>query len=525
MFYYMDVIYITLVVAGVLMLILSLKSGAEICKKAKKKQWRILLTLIVAFIFGYIWIIYYFVNNDVNDIVSSTISVILAAGGAFVYLVTQLSLKSIVEIDHFASQQKFLAERDSLTHLYNRTRFIQVLNQKVDEKAAFYLLLLDINGFKQVNDSHGHQFGDALLCSFATRLSQDLKHITELYRIDGTEFAVIIDSMVNDRLEKCLQTINTSIKAPYDVHDQTLFIKLTLGVSQYSDTSIHATALFRNADLALHEAKRTNKPLEFYYDELGKQADEMLRMHAKVKRALKADEFELYLQPIFESKSNKVHGAEALIRWQQADGSFISPEIFIGVAERNGLITEISKWVVLEALRLLKELKAAGFIGALHVNLSTKDIENISFYDFIAKLVATDPSISNSIVFEITESTMMTNFAHARNTMNNLNHMGFEFSVDDFGTGFSSLTLLKELPISQVKIDRSFIKEMLITPTDNAIVESTLFLATKLNCNVVAEGVENKATEEKLTAMNCTYLQGYYYSKPLNTNDFMAKFL
>ena len=189
------------------------------------------------------------------------------------------------------------------------------------------------------------------------------------------------------------------------------------------------------------------------------------------------------------------------------------------------MILNITQWVVIETIKNLQRLKSLGFTGTMHVNLSTRDLESESFVEFIEELLKEDPTLSNYIVFEITEGAMMTDLEAARAMMYKLNSRGFEFSVDDFGTGFSSLSLLRELPINQIKIDRSFINNMLTKIADYAIVESTLFLAHRLNCNVVAEGIETKELQEVLKSMNCEFLQGYYFSKPLPLERFIEKYL
>ncbi|MEL0647232.1 EAL domain-containing protein [Pseudoalteromonas agarivorans] len=518
-------LFVYLITIGVVLLTLSILPTLQICKQTKRVSWVLLLVLIIGFIVGYWWILYYFVNNPSSDFVASSIALILCGGGAFVFLIIKLSLKSIIKIDEYAERQRFLAEHDHLTTLPNRKKFFQILNRQVKYKDPFTLLLIDLNNFKKINDLYGNKVGDILLNVFGKRMNQNLSGIAKLYRIGGDEFALIVETSPNDNFEACLNAINKSIKSPFVIYEHNLRIKLTIGASLYLQDSLQANELFTQANLAIHEAKNTQQPYVAYKKELGKRANDLRDMSSKIKRAINEQEFELYLQPIFEADSEDMHGAEVLIRWPQSDGSFISPELFIGIAEQSGLILGISKWVVLETINHLKQLKSAGFIGALHVNLSTKDLESPEFYEFIEALLADDPSLSDFIIFEITERAMMTNLQAAQTMMQKLNSRGFEFSVDDFGTGFSSLVLLRELPISQIKIDQSFIKDMLTQIADYAIVESTLFLATRLNCKVVAEGIENEDVQQALTTMNCDYLQGYYYSKPLRINEFMSKYL
>ncbi|WP_089348135.1 putative bifunctional diguanylate cyclase/phosphodiesterase [Pseudoalteromonas espejiana] len=520
----MDNLFVFMLIVGVVLLTLSIVPTIKICKKTNRVSWILLLALIFSFIVGYWYILYYFVNNDIAGFISTSVSLILFGGGTFVYLVIQLSYKSILKIDRFAKRQLTLAENDSLTGLPNRKKFFQVLHKQVKYETSFCLMLIDLNRFKSINDSYGNKVGDMLLTIFAKTLSHNIVGIAKLYRLGGDEFALIIDTCTHDAINLCTQAIKKSTKQPFHIYEHSLRVNVTLGVATYANNSAHANELLKQADLALGEAKETNQLCVHYFEALSTRANELANMTSKIKHAIKNQEFELYLQPIFDARADEVHGAEALIRWPQSDGSFISPDVFIGIAEQSGLILNISKWVLLETIKHLAQLKAAGFIGSIHVNLSTKDLESPEFYDFVEELVTNDPSLSDFIIFEITECAMMTNLEAARSMMQKLNSRGFEFSVDDFGTGFSSLVLLRELPVSQIKIDQSFIKDMLTQIADYAIVESTLFLATRLNCKVVAEGIEDKDLKQTLTSMNCDYLQGYYFSKPVNVNEFIHKY-
>lgn len=520
----MDNLFIFMIMVGALLLTVSIRPTLKVCKKTNRLAWCLLLVLIIFFILGYWGILYYFVNNDISSFMTLSVSCILFGGGAFVYMIIQLSLKSIIEIERSADHQRFLADHDSLTNLPNRKKFFEVLNKKINYNEPFILLLIDLSNFKRINDSYGNTCGDSLLCIFSKTLNQNLLGITKLYRIGGDEFGILLNSVSQDKLTSCIQLINKAIERPFSIFEQTIRVKIKVGVSNYPADSIHINELFKQANLALHEAKKTHQQVVSYFSDLSVRADDLFNMSSKIKSALKNQEFELYLQPIFSSQFDEIHGAEALIRWPQSDGSFISPEVFIKIAEQTGDILNISKWVVLETIKHLKKLKSAGFAGSLHVNLSTRDLESQDFYEFMEPLINLDPTLSDSIIFEITEGAMMTNLDAARSMMYKLNDRGFEFSVDDFGTGFSSLSLLRELPISQIKIDQSFIKDMLTQIANYAIVESTLFLANRLNCKVVAEGIENKDLQETLTSMNCDYLQGYYFSKPINLEEFIKKY-
>jgi len=520
-----DNFFTVIIILGALLLVASLKTTVKVCKKTSQRAWSVLLCAIIFFIIGYWWILYYFSNHDIAPVVMNMVAMLLLGGGGFVFLVIKLSLKSILKIEQATQYQKYQTEHDNLTTLPNRDKFFKSLSKQVEYPSPFSLFYIDLNNFKQINDAFGHQCGDQLLAAFANKLNKELCGIAKLYRIGGDEFAFLLHTDTDESMNYCVNIINSAVKSPFCTNEQMVKIQLSIGVSRFPDDSRLPDQLLKKADLALHEAKKTFQPLVNYSSAIGKRAEDFFDLSAKIKVALHKDEFELYLQPIMDSKDLQLHGLEALIRWPQDDGSFISPEKFITVAERTGLIFPLSKWVVQEAVNHIRKLKLFGFTGTIHVNLSTKDIESSEFYDFIISLLATDPTLSDSLIFEITEGAMMTNIPAARKMMQQLSMRGFKFSVDDFGTGFSSLSLLRELPINQIKIDQSFIKDMLINPPDYAIVESTLFLASRLNCDVVAEGIETKEVEQALLSLNCDYLQGYLYSKPINIDEFINVYL
>ncbi|NMM40747.1 EAL domain-containing protein [Pseudoalteromonas arctica] len=519
----MNNFFIFIILAGTFLLAVSLKPTFLIYKKTNSSQWALLFVLIIFFITGYWWVVYYFFTHGADTFVTLSVSLILFGGSAFVILVTRLSLSSIIKIEKASAQQRFLAEHDSLTRLPSRNKFFCVIEQQITQANPFTLLFIDLNGFKQVNDGFGHQYGDELLSVLSNRLQQHLSGIANLYRIGGDEFALILFSREEKTYSNCIAAINTAISFPFTIKKQKIMVMLSIGVSRFPDDSQQQHELLIQADLAMYEAKKTGHQVIVYFPELGHRARELSEMSKRIEKALQSDEFELYLQPILSAFGQQLHGAEVLIRWRKEDGEFIPPNKVLSVAEQTGLILPLSQWVVLNSLKHLKKLKAHGFSGLLHINLSPKDLESKEFYYFIEMLVDLDPSMGESIIFEITENAVMTSLNAAREMMSKLSKMGFKFSVDDFGTGFSSLVLLRELPIDQIKIDQSFIKNMLNETTAYAIVESTIFLASRLNCNVVAEGIEEKDIEQALIKLNCDYVQGFLYSRAVPLDEFIQE--
>ena len=514
---------ISIIILGSVFLIASLMTTLRICKKSSNIAWYFLFYFIILFIAGYSGVLYYFTQFELDTVLVSIVSCILFGGGGFVYLVIKLSYNSILKIEKAVEDQRYHAEHDILTNLPNRKMFFNSLTNTINNKIPCTVLFIDLNDFKQVNDSFGHHCGDQLLIATAQTLQLNLTSYASLFRIGGDEFAILSTYQSENGLDDCIRLITNAIKAPIQIETQHINVHLSIGVSHYPQDSQQVHELVKYADLAMYEAKKTNKKLVFYTTDLGKKADDILRMNSKIKTGIEQNEFLLFYQPLICAKTGEQHGLEVLIRWPQADGSLLSPENFIKIAERSSLILALTKWVVINAVDDLKKLKETGFTGALHINLSARDLKSSEFYDYVIALYDLDPSISDSIIFEITESAMMTNIEGARMMIKALNTKGFKFSIDDFGTGFSSLSLLRELPIEQIKIDRTFVSGMLEQKADYAIVKSIIYLAKQLECNVVAEGVESQAVEVALTSLDCDFLQGYYYAKPTPLETFQRE--
>jgi len=504
-----------MIIFGTGLLMASLMATLKICRKSENTAWYFLFYFIILFIIGYLGILYYFISHPLDPMLVSIVSCILFGGGAFVFVVIKLSFDSLLNIEKAVEVQRYQAEHDALTGLPNRKMFFGILSETIKTKTPCTVLFIDLNDFKQVNDSFGHHFGDQLLIATAQGIASHLSKYASLYRLGGDEFAVLSTFQHENGLQQCIEVITKSASAPVEIDEQFINVRLSIGVSHFPQDSSDMHELVRFADLAMYEAKNNNQTLVFYDKNLSKKENNFLLMTNRIQTAIEDGEFILFYQPIVCAKSGDEHGLEVLIRWPQPDGSYLSPEYFIKIAERSTLILSLTKWVIMEALNNLDSLYEAGFKGMLHINLSAQDLKSNEFYKYICSLYEKDPSISNIIIFEITESAMMTDIKSAREMILALIEKGFQFSIDDFGTGFSSLSLLRELSITQIKIDRSFVNDMLEQKADYAIVKSIIFLAEQLSCSVVAEGVENHQIEQALIGLNCDFVQGFYYSRPL----------
>jgi len=503
---------------GCILLLFSLKPTCHLSQQASQTNWRPLCFLIMAFIIGYSGFLYFLIFHYEPAFIHLMMATILLFGGLFVLMVTRISLNSYENIVRVAKQTEYNALHDSLTGLPNRKHFLTTLQLNIDKSIPFTLFSLDLNHFQQVNYTLGHYYGDQLLVAIAKRLATQLADRCILFRTGGDEFTIVFTDKDHTEL---IKRIHSAFNDTYQLMHYSIESSVSIGAAKFPEDSTEMETLQQHADVAMYASKMTRQQCVFYVEALSKDASQQLEISGRLKTALAAEEFELYFQPIIVSGSKQVHGAETLIRWPQADGSFISPETFISIAEKSGLITQITEWVIKETIVNLSLLDKQGFTGNLHINLSAKDLQSETLFTLLTKKLNNNEVTADRLILEITESTMMTDLASAKRMMFRLADLGFIFSIDDFGTGFSSLSLLRELPINQIKIDRSFVQKMDSGKTDHAIVKSAIYLAKNLGCSVVAEGVENALVEAALVKLDCDYQQGYHFSKPLPLADFI----
>jgi len=520
----MQILSITMTAIGLLLLLFSMKPASYLSHDPTQSNWRPLYLLIMSFIMGYSGFIYYLIYHYEFLFIHSVIATILLLGGLFVFIVIRVSLGNYNQMIKGTKQEKYNALHDSLTGLPNRTYFKTTLTDYIQRSEPFIVFSLNLNNFKQVNDALGHYYGDQLLVAIATNLTRELAPFCRIFRTRGDEFTLILKKSEQICHETLIATIHTAFLQPYQLKDYSIESSISIGAAVYPDDSSHIDRLLQYADVAMYASKKNRQKCVFYAPHLDKDARLQLEISGRLRKAIANKEFELHFQPILLAGKKRVHGAEVLIRWPQADGSFISPELFIGIAERSGLITQITEWVIEAAIQQLHMLNQQGFTGNLHINLSTKDLQSEALYQLLLNKLNKNEITADQLVLEITESTMMTDLDSAKRMMFKLAENGFAFSIDDFGTGFSSFSLLRTLPIHQIKIDRSFVQQMDSGKIDYAIVQSAIYLAKNLSCSVVAEGVENKSVEAALVSLQCDYVQGFYYSKPIPLAQFITDY-
>jgi len=514
------VIFADLLVAlGIVFLLLGLKPAMSICVKTKDVGWQLLFALVIAFAIGYLAYLIYLLGLSRVTYLDIGLSSILFGGSLFVSFVLRFSLTSIDKIDDIAKVERHNALHDSLTSLPNRSFCGQTIATKLLEAKPFAVLLFDINNFKNVNDAMGHQTGDLLLKYIGERLAEIVPKDVFFARIGGDEFVIILNTNNKTTIQNYYSEIVEQLSTRFQLKQYSIPVSVSVGVSLYPDFGLTHDSLFKQADAAMYEAKRTGLGLSFYSDSLESKAKEQLDIATRITSALHNQEFKLYYQPIVNTKKQTLYGYEALIRWPQQDGSFIPPDLFIPVAERTHLIRDITDWVVNQVMLDLHLFDRAGIVASVHLNLSAHDLTNSALLNNLRQLVESDQLNSSQVVLEVTESDMLKDIGNTKVVLDELRKMGFKISLDDFGTGYSSLTLLRELPIDQIKIDRSFVSSMHISEADHAIVTSSIALAHGLRCTVIAEGVEEQELIALLNNANCDYVQGFINGKALSLEE------
>lgn len=511
----MNILSIGLVAFGLVFLAVSLKPTIKICKQDQSVGWKLLLLLILFFLLGYLTFLYYLTGIAVVSIVEACLATILFGGSIFVLMVIRFSLRSLEELKLIANKERHNALHDSLTSLPNRLHFMEAVSAKAAAAAPFSVFVLDLNDFKQINDVVGHYYGDQLLIKLSQRLSAVLPENCFFSRVGGDEFIMLFDSIEHDEIADLMAIVDRALLAPFNINSYNFNVRISTGGSLFPYHSSAIAPLLQKADTAMYEAKKQHVSYRLYCDALDDDAKDRLAISSQLHVALAESQFEIFYQPLIKSQVTKTHHFEALLRWPQADGSFIPPDKFIPLAEKNGSIRQITLWVLDNITAHLADFTAQNIAACIHINLSALDLRNDGFTTRLAELVNEGRLSPEQLVLEVTETAIMADVTKTRDILSQLSGQGFAISLDDFGTGFSSLSILRELPINQIKIDRSFVMAMHNGKTNNAIVRSIVFLAKNLGCSVVAEGVETKAIAAELMQLQCDYLQGYYYCRPL----------
>ena len=410
---------------------------------------------------------------------------------------------------------------DPLTTIPNRLLFRQTLEQAINDIAPskiIAVLLINIDGFKKINEGFGSEVGDELVMIMAQRLSRCVRASDSVARIGGDEFTLLLDDAeTTEDVSKVASKIVDVLAAPFLLSDQPLMVSCSMGIAVSPADGDDFEVLLKRANMAMLEAKqKRGSQFIFYSESSGIEAANGLNIETELRHALRRDEFEMHYQPRVAIESGETEGVEALIRWQHPARGKVSPMEFIPVAEESGLIMPIGYWIIQRVCQDIIEFDKAGLTGIdVAINLSFKQLQDVMFVDTVARIIEQSGVDASRIEFELTETAIMSNYQQTYEGMKALSALGVTFSLDDFGTGFSSFAHIQRLPISALKIDRSFIRNVVENNDDAIIVKAIINLAHSLRLQVVAEGVETLDQIQFLWQNQCDQVQGFYFSEAI----------
>jgi diguanylate cyclase (GGDEF)-like protein len=410
------------------------------------------------------------------------------------------------------------ALHDGLTDLPNRLMFRQQIEKALAERPRFAVMLLDLDNFREINDTFGHKIGDGLLGQIGPRLRQQLDAGDLIARLGGDEFGILIldaDAAHAMRVADAM----LRVERPFLIEGHPLEVTASIGITAFPTHGSTAETLLQRADVALYVAKRSGNSAAVYRPEDDPYDPSRVVLQADLRQAIARREIILYYQPQVAIATGEVTGFEALARWRHAQRGWIPPAEFIPVAERMGLIKPLTACLVELAARQSVAWQASGISIPVAVNVSMRNLLDPRFPTSLKDIVAASDAVAQRMKLEITESTLMTEPARVLETMQELRALGFGFSIDDFGTGYSSLAYLQRLPVEEIKIDRSFVGELSSNAGSEAIVRATIELAGGLGLGVVAEGVEDESTWQSLRRLGCSTAQGYFLSRPMPASE------
>lgn len=421
------------------------------------------------------------------------------------------------------------ANYDILTGLPNRMlaldRLKLALAQARRDEQLVGLMFLDLDNFKHINDTMGHDNGDSLLIEASRRISSCLRGTSTVARLGGDEFLVILPSLVDpEAAEQVAERILQTFTPPFMLANQEVFVSTSIGIAIYPSDSDNSTTLLQHADAAMYQAKDKGKSAyQRFSPEMNQDSHERLQIESRLRRALELEELELYYQPIVEASTGKLIGAEALIRWNNPAMGLVSPDKFIPLAEETGLIIPIGDWVLKTACKDIKQWQQATGLGlTIAVNVSPRQFRDGNFTNTVDQVLTDTQLDPQFLELEITERLILDNSIETSGIFKHLDEKGVKLSIDDFGTGYSALGYLKSYPFDTLKIDKSFVQDVIESSEDAALVTAIITMAHSLSLKVIAEGVEEAPQLEFLNQHNCDYAQGYYFNRPVPAAEFSA---
>lgn len=502
-----------------------MEDGFEIIKKNKKydkiyKKW-------FGADFNYVKLIFDIYRNE---IVITAIGLLIIF--AFLYFYSKMLQKQVfkrtgeLELannDLVKQQNEIynLAYFDSITSLPNRLYFTEELNnifENMEEREdLFAILLLDLDKFKHINDTLGHNAGDYIIKLLGVRLSKLIDENDLVARIGGDEYYILLNSIRDS--DDAIDTANKILedfKKPYKIKDYELYLTTSIGIAVYPDGGLDSQSMIKNADLALYKAKDNGGNSYYLYgNEIASQGLERMMLLSQLRQAIDNDELVLYYQPQIDIYSEEIIGVEALVRWEHPEKGLLYPDKFIPLAEESGLIIQIGEWVIKKATKQAKEWVDKGYDIVVSVNISAKQFQHAQFIEEVIKALKESKLEPQNLTLEITETIVISDMKHTLEILRMLRSFGVAVSIDDFGTGYSSLSYLNEMSVNELKIDRSFIWDIEKNNKNKMISNTIILLGKQLGLRVIAEGVENIEQLDILKNLNCDIAQGYHFSKPV----------
>jgi len=429
-------------------------------------------------------------------------------------------------LDERTQQLEYQANHDALTHLPNRALFRDRLSQSIAtakrNEEKFALMFIDLDQFKKINDSLGHHIGDLVLIEAGNRIKNTIREEDTLARLGGDEFTIILKDIITaESASTVAQKIVDIMKKPIKISGQNLYVTASIGLSLYPKDSTNDNNLIKYADVAMYKAKDEGRNnYQFYSSDMTSFAFEKVVMESSLRIAIKEEQFVVYFQPQVDVKTEKIVGMEALVRWQHPSSGLIAPGVFLNIAEESGLIIDIDKIVMKKSLTYFSKWYKEGLNpGKLSVNLAMKQLNEDNFLPYLLQTMKELDFQASWLELEVTEGQVMYNPESSIRKLKQLSEIGIEIAIDDFGTGYSSLSYLKKLPLDKLKIDQSFIRDIPKDEDDMAITKAIIALGKSLNLTLIAEGVETQAQKNFILENDCELIQGYYYSKPLPSEE------
>lgn len=431
----------------------------------------------------------------------------------------------------FRNVIKYYRNIDSLTKLPNREAFMYILHEEIKNAANnnfnVAIFFIDIDNFKELNDTFGFEFGDKLLTEISERIFNLNNSNEVLFRYGGDEFALVKSNYVNiDDLKQKAEQLIDEINNGIIIKGRKIYVTISIGISNYSSSCSNYDQMLRQAEMAMYKCKKVKKDnYSFFNKDMNDEIFKKVTMEMEMRKAFDENRFMLHYQPLIDLKSERIIGTEALIRWKHPQKGFIEPSEFIPIAEKTGFIISLGEWIIRTACKQNKLWQKKGYSPIyISINISAIQLTQTNFVEMIRKVLYDTKLNPKYLIFEITETTLMKSMKEDINIIKELKEIGIKIAIDDFGTGYSSLNYFRIVPADIIKIDKSFIDNVCLNSYEAAITEGIINITHKMNLSVIAEGVEKQNQLEFLKNNQCDIIQGYLYGKPMESKEMLKQF-